>query len=633
MKRTTLIALPLALCMAIASLPAQQPSTTTPPAAKQSATGEKLPPNRDRRHAAKLFMQAGKLFMAEKFEEAMALYKKAAALDASNRDYALAIEVARNHAVTALVQSAAKDRLSGNATAAHAALEHARALAPNDPQVEQHLYELGNDQVLDAPTPLYDGTSSGLRSAAALMPLQGEKSFHLHADTRQIAQQIFTAYGIQVTIDDSVRSSRIFFDLDEVNFAQAVQAFTLATRTFYVPLDAHRALIARDSREARLQFENQELETITVSGMDANAISDLVNVAKNVFQIQNAVADTTASSITLRAAPELLTAFNNTLRPLLDGKSQVMLEVRILQLARNSTRSTGTSLPQTFTAANVYTEEQSILNANSTLVQEIISSGLASANDPLAIIGILIASGSVSSSLFSNGLLLFGGGITQSALSPGGSFTVDLGHTYSNSRQLDNVQLRLGDGEASTLRLGSRYPIQTSSYSNMSSSSSAIAGLTTSGTSSALAALLASYSSTATIPQVSYQDLGLTLKTTASVMRNDHLALSIELKIDALSGTTLNDNPILTSRSYSGVITTREGESVILAGELDKSETRSLSGTPGIGEIPGLNQIDDNEKQKNTSSLLILVTPHLVRGPQSTGHSPMFHIQRTGQPQ
>jgi len=616
---------PLVFCMAVPPLAAQQPAPTS-----TQASAEKLPTTRDRRQAAKLFMQAGKLFMAEKFEEAMAEYQKATKLDPSNRDYRLAVEVARSHAVTALVQSAAKDRLTGNAAGARAALEHAHQLDPGNPQVAQHMDELGSDALLGLNVPLYEGTSAQMRSAATLEPHADRHSFHVHADARQVLRQVFTAYGIQTTIDDGVSPNRILFDMDEASFAQASHALALATHTFYVPLDAHRALIARDTHEAHQQYENEEMENISITGLAANDISDLVNVAKNIFQIPVAVANPTPGTITLRATPALLSSFNKTLRGLLNGQNQVLLQMRIIQLSHTNERTTGAALPQSFSAMNIYAEESSILTANSTLVSEIVSSGLASADDPLAILGILIASGSVSSSLFSNGLLVFGGGITESALTPGSGLTINLGSTYSNSRQLDNIQLRMGDGESSTLRVGERYPIQTSSYSNMATSSSTISGLTTSGTSSALTSLLSSYSSTATIPQVNYEDLGLTLKTTPSIMRNDHIALSIDLKLDSLSGSTLDGNPILNNRAYSGVATVRPGESVILAGELNKSETRSVTGTPGLDDIPGLSQAEDKDTQKSSSSLLILITPHLVRSPQPAGSSPMLHIERTG---
>jgi Flp pilus assembly secretin CpaC len=261
-------------------------------------------------------------------------------------------------------------------------------------------------------------------------------------------------------------------------------------------------------------------------------------------------------------------------------------------------------------------------------VQEIISSGLASAGDTTAILGILLASGLVSSSLFTNGVALFGGGLTASALSPG-SVSGNLNLNSSDSRELDDMQLRLGDGEAATLRSGSRYPIQTSSFSSLGTSASTIAGLTAAGSSSSLSSLLASYGSSVTnVPQVEYQDLGLTLKATPKVMRNNEVALTIDLKINALSGTSLNGNPILNNRVYSGVVTLRQGEGVAVVSELDKSESRAVSGTPGISEIPGLNNLTGNDNQKDYASLLIVMTPHVIRGTQAAGHSPMMRVER-----
>src|SRR5208282_4623527 len=116
---------------------------------------------------------------------------------------------------------------------------------------------------------------------------------------------------------------------------------------------------------------------------------------------------------------------------------------------------------QSVSAFNVYAEEQSILNANQSLVQQIVSSGLAAPGDTLAILGILLASGQVSSSLFSNGIALFGGGLTASALAPG-KMTANISLNSSETRELEHMQLRLGDDEDGMVRSGTRYPIQTS---------------------------------------------------------------------------------------------------------------------------------------------------------------------------
>jgi general secretion pathway protein D len=358
-------------------------------------------------------------------------------------------------------------------------------------------------------------------------------------------------------------------------------------------------------------------------------LTDVGNLAKNIFDAQQSVVEQSEGSLTIRAPEKTLDAFNSTVREILDGHNQVLLEVRVLQVAHASERNTGIQPPQSISAFNVYAEEQSILNANQSLVQQIISSGLASPGDTLAILGILLASGQVSSSLFSNGIALFGGGITQSALSPG-PVSFNLNVNSSDSRELDNMQLRLGDGEAGTVRSGTRYPIQTSSFSSLSANIPNIPGLTGAGTSSSLSSLLSSLgSSIPNVPQVQYQDLGMTLKTTPSVMRNNEVALVVDLKIDALGGTFINGNPVLNTRSYSGVLTVKQGEAVVLISDMDKQESNAISGTPGISEIPGLNNITAVNNQKSYASLVIVITPHVIRGTQSAGHSPMMRVERS----
>jgi general secretion pathway protein D len=614
--------------------PQPEPAQTTSPAPAAAASpapdAKQARParNSDRRRAVKLYLAASKLFEKEQFEEAVREYEQAASLDPGNADYLLAAKVARSHAVTALIQAAAKARLRGDAASTRAALDHALQLDPGSAQVNEHLNELGDDALLGQSRPIYEQGAGTAGEGAELAPTPGVHSFHMRTDERQMIQQVFKAYGIEATVDDSIRATQVRLDVDDAGFEAAARAVGLVTMSFYVPLDAHRALVARDSRDIRLQFQRQELETVYLSGLTSTELTDVGNLAKNVFNAQQAVVEPTAGTITIRAPQRTLNAFNATMRELLDGRSQVLLEVRLIQIAHLNERNTGVHPPQTITAFNVYAEEQSILNANQSLVQQIISSGLAAPGDTLAILAILLASGQVSSSLFSNGIALFGGGLTASALAPGAA-TGNLNLNSSDSRELDDMQLRLGDGEAATLRTGTRYPIQTSSFSSLSGSVPNIPGLTGAGTSGGLSSLLASYGSgVPNVPQVEYQDLGLTLKATPKVMRNNEVALTIDMKINALSGSSINGNPILNNRAYSGVVTLREGEAVVVASELDKSESRAVSGTPGISEIPGLNNLTGKDTQKNYATLLIVMTPHVIRGSQAAGHSPRMGVER-----
>jgi type II secretory pathway component GspD/PulD (secretin) len=131
------------------------------------------------------------------------------------------------------------------------------------------------------------------------------------------------------------------------------------------------------------------------------------------------------------------------------------------------------------------------------------------------------------------------------------------------------------------------------------------------------------------VPQVEYQDLGLTLKATPSVMRNGDVALNIDMKITALAGSSINGNPILNSRAYSGVVTIKDGEPMVVISELDKNQSNAISGTPGVSDIPGLNDVSDKTIQQNYASLLMVMTPHVIRGSQIAGHSPMMRVEKT----
>ena len=589
------------------------------------------PRSSDQRRAVKHYLESSKLFLNRQFEEAMQGFEKAAALDPTNADYPLAAQVARSHAVSALIQAAAKDRLLSNESAARAALTHALALDPTNFEATQHLDELVDDVVRSQPKSPNAQGADQLASAEQLLPAPAAHSFHLRAEQRQLIEQVFKAYGLMAMLDDSVRSSVVRLDMDDVNFEEGAHILGMATHTFFVPLDAHHALVANDTKENRQRLASQQMETVYLTGLNDDELNEVQSIAKNVFLMQQAQLSQSERTITVRAPTTTLDAFNATLRDLLDGRSQVLLDVRMIQVAHTSIRNTGAKLPQSMSAFNVLAEEQSILNANQSLVQQIISSGLASPNDPLAILAILIASGQVSSSLLSGGFAVFGGGIAESALVPGEA-TFNLNLNTSDSRELDQIQLRLQDGEEGTIKEGERYPIQTSQYSNLSPSTPAIAGLTSAGTSSGLTSLLSSLASSApSIPMVQYQDLGLTLKATPKVLRNGDVALSIDMKLDALSGQSIDGNPVLDNRAYSGVVTLKEGDAAVVATEVDKSQSLAVSGTPGISEIPGLNDLTGKDLQKNYATLVIVMTPHVIRGTQAAGHTAMMRVERSPQ--
>src|SRR6202034_478067 len=123
-------------------------------------------------------------------------------------------------------------------------------------------------------------------------------------------------------------------------------------------------------------------------------------VAKNIFDVQRMNLDSSAATLTLRAPASILNAFNNTWNGLSEGRPEVVIDVKVLQLSHTYERNVGFQTPQQLGVFNVLAEADSILQSNQALVQQIIAAGLASPNDIAAILAILLASGQVNSSVF-----------------------------------------------------------------------------------------------------------------------------------------------------------------------------------------------------------------------------------------
>jgi type II secretory pathway component GspD/PulD (secretin) len=278
------------------------------------------------------------------------------------------------------------------------------------------------------------------------------------------------------------------------------------------------------------------------------------------------------------------------------------------------TTDLGVELPSQMTVFNVDSEINSLVQGNQAAINQIIASGLAAPGDYGAILAILIATGQVTSSILTQGFVTFGGGLTQFGLVPG-SVTANVSLNASDTQVLDDIDLRVQDQETATFRVGTRYPIVTSTVSSGGNALST-SGINTAGLSSTLVGLgfnASSLSAQTTIPQIQYQDLGLTLKATPWVQHGAEVSLKMDLEFTALGGTTLNDNPILNNRKYTGTITLKDGGSAMVVSALSKQETRAVVGIPGISELPGLRSTTDDSKNLNVSTLLLLVTPHIVR--------------------
>ena len=606
--RSVVLLLIAALSIPAADVRAQ--STQAAPAAEKPAS------EHEKSEASKAFLEGAKALKKDDLREAEKQFERAAQLDPGNTQYSTALTIAKEHLLTQLVQDASKARIAGHDDTARSLLAEAYLLDPNNLIVKQHIDELARDT--ESQDAVLLPSAEEAAPPVQIVPKEGRQSIHVRSAANEVLRQVLTAYGITPTIDSSVRNKIVRFDADDIEFAQAATMLKLITGTFFVPLDEKRVLVAQDTRENRAKFEREVLETVYLPGLTASEMSDMGNIARNVFEARQASIRADAHTLTIRAPQDRVAALNHTLEDLLDGRSQVLLNLRLFQVARTRMTNIGVQLPQQTTIFNVPTEVNQIIQANEAAAQQVVAQGLAPAGDDVAIVAVLIATGVVSGTVFNQPFALFGGGITQSGLTLNQGVTANLALNSSATRMLDQVQLRVQDQEDATLRSGTRYPIVTSTYSNLTGTALAIPGVSQAGVSSALQNLgvnTAALQSAAaqTIPQVQYEDLGLTLKATPHIQQNQDVALKIDLKIESLTGQTLNGNPILNSQQYTGSITLLQGESALVVSNLTRQQSAAVSGIPGLSELPGFQSTTNKENTVDVSKLVILITPHIVR--------------------
>jgi general secretion pathway protein D len=232
----------------------------------------------------------------------------------------------------------------------------------------------------------------------------------------------------------------------------------------------------------------------------------------------------------------------------------------------------------------------------------------------IAIALALIASGLVQSTLLSSTVGFFGGGLTATGVTSNQNPTFNLALTASDTRALNDIQIRVGDRQTATFRVGERYPITTATYtSGAAASSSALSGVTVNGVSAA-SLLNSTAASSLTIPQIQYEDLGLTLKATPTVQKSGAIKMHIDLKIEALTGGAIDNIPILNSQQFASDITIDDGDTALMVSSLTKSESASIDGLPLLGELPGFQTATaDKTTMTDTSNLVLLVTPHVTR--------------------
>jgi general secretion pathway protein D len=240
-----------------------------------------------------------------------------------------------------------------------------------------------------------------------------------------------------------------------------------------------------------------------------------------------------------------------------------VVDVAVLEVSRQKERDLGITLPTSFgLTPQTSNYNSTVTSSSSSTTSGITLNTLANLNA-------------------TNFAVTLGGGTVNALLSD------------SDTRILQNPRVRATDGQVATLKIGSKIPVATGS------STSTI-------TTTAVATT-----------QFTYLDVGVNISITPTVHYDREVSLKLKVEVSSQSGSVTIDSvtePIISQRVVEQVIQLKDGEPSILAGLLQQQDTKSVSGTPGLGELPFLKYFfASTDKVQQSDEIVFLLIPHIVR--------------------
>jgi hypothetical protein len=553
------------------------------------------------KEASAAFHEGVKLQNQRRLEEAFTRFDTASRLAPQNAQFLTAREVVKSQLVFNHIQQG--NLLLWENARLHAAAEFRAAidLDSENQYARERLDEATREMAPALPRalPLRALDSGEIR----LEPRDDRATFHYSGDVHGLFAGLSAAYGVGAQFDDSVQNRQVVFNVDDVDFFTALKLACEVSKTMWAALDRRQFLIAADNPESHRQYDRMSLRTFILPPHSTpQEATDLVTTMRNVLELRFVNSGQTSDQVEVRGPQPMLEACSKLLDQLSNERPQVMLEVRVFQISHQLTRNIGLHIPNTFNLYNIPAAALLALAGGQNiqqLVNQLISSGGINQAGGSALSGLLAQLGGQQNSIFSQPLATFGGGLTFSGLSLD-QFAAHLSLNESWVRSLENLTMRAGQGTDATFHLGSRYPILNASYAPIYNSPQ-------------ISAVLGNQSYIPPFPSVSYEDLGLNVKAKPIIHGDGSVSMDLELQVRSLTGQSNNGVPVISNREYKGSINLKDGEPAVVAGEISRTDTLSMSGIPGLGAVPLLNQaMVNNTKESDSDELMIILTPHVL---------------------
>jgi len=496
--------------------------------------------------------------MSKNYEQAVSYYQKAALKDPNEPVYRLAFARARASASLYYLQNARVLAGQGRKEEALAAYRKAAFFDPANRMIPKEMKSLeeGPAEKAAAPELSVKGPVS-LRAGGEKLNL----AFRTEVSVKSIFQDIGRMAGISFVFDEQFRDTFLAVDLAGKEVEQAVGYLCAVTRNFYRVIDERSVLIAPDNVQKRQQYELNAIKTFYLSNIDAQDLQQqLIALMRSVYKAPNIQVDKTLNSLTVRDSPQVVEMVARLLRRWDKPRGEVLIEVEIMEVTRQRLQQLGLDFG---------------LNVGDSLLKFRLNPVDSGSTDPgwFRIQGLDLTDMANYELSVPNALLQFLG-------------------SDSDTRIIAQPRFRGIGGEEIRYLVGQKVPIPQSTFTPI-----AAGGLNTQ-------------------PIVNYtqQDVGIEINLKPRIHMEKEVTLEVDIKISSIAGTGIADIPIIATREVKNTIRLKDGETNLLAGLLRDEERQSLTGIPGLKDIPLLGRLfSSTEMVVEKTDVILTMTPHIIR--------------------
>jgi general secretion pathway protein D len=372
-----------------------------------------------------------------------------------------------------------------------------------------------------------------------------------NASSRMVFMALGRLAGINLVFDPGFREAPISIDLRKASLEDALASVTVSTRTFYRVTAQNTITIVPDTAAKRREYEESIVRTFYLSNADIKEVIDLLRVVVDVRQISPITA---TNAIAVKDTPERVAVAARIISAIDKARPEVVIDVELLEVDRFRLRDYGLELisPGTEGIAGSVT----ITPANQTL-QSLRS--LTQAN--IALSGL-----------------------------PGIYYRLLKNDT--NTRTLANPQLRTSEGLTAQARFGEKVPVPITQF----------APIATGGINQQ------------PFTSFEYRDIGVNIDITPRTHHDDEISLTLKVAVSNISGEGFGGLPTFGNREVTTTIRLKDGETNMLAGLIRDDERTTLSGTPGLSDLPLIGRLfASHHKEARQTDIILTLTPHIVR--------------------